>query len=281
MALTVPSRSVRLAVLAGAGVLAATAVYVVTDHADASEGQAPPAAAATADHRTTAPATTPTGPTGPAAPAATPSAAQAPPAVAEKAAPATTPAARATGAAGEKALAATRVTARQLPDRTAQKWKELAPPSTRQPGPEFQLNECVTVRGATGWQQQGFISAHKTPAVQDSLGFPDAASARAAYRAVLTGMKDCEATSRALQKRYGLAADARVRQTATAGEAAAWSRTWTAVQGLSAPGAQANHIYAVRRGSVLVLLHFDEWDFAAPRSYDPKGDADVLAGLTR
>ncbi|MEU3957075.1 hypothetical protein AB0F45_32945, partial [Streptomyces achromogenes] len=81
MALTVSSRSVRLAVLAGAGVLAATAVYAVTDHADASEGQAPPAAAATTDHRTTAPAATPTGPTGPAAPAATPSAAQAPPAL--------------------------------------------------------------------------------------------------------------------------------------------------------------------------------------------------------
>ncbi|MFF9025427.1 hypothetical protein [Streptomyces eurythermus] len=278
MALTVSSRSVRLAVLAGAGVLAATAGYAVTDHADAFEGQAPPVAVATADHRTTAPATTPTGPT---APATTPSAAQAPPAVAGKAAPATTPATRAPGTAGDKALAATRVTARRLPDHTAQKWKELAPPSTRQPGPEFQLNECVTVRGATGWQQQGFISAHKTPAVQDSLGFPDAASAQAAYREVLAGMKDCEATSRALQKRYGLAADARVRQTATAGEAAAWSRTWTAVQGLSAPGAQANHIYAVRRGTVLVLLHFDEWDSAAPRSYDPKGDADVLAGLTR
>ncbi|GGS04221.1 MULTISPECIES: hypothetical protein [Streptomyces] len=278
MALTVSSRSVRLAVLAGAGVLAATAVYAVTDHADASEGQAPPVAAATAGHHTTAPATTPTGPT---APAATPSATQAPPAVAGKAAPVTTPSTRAPGTAGDKALAATRVTARQLPDRTAQKWKELAPPSTRRPGPEFQLNECVTVRGATGWQQQGFISAHKTPAVQDSLGFPDTASAQAAYREVLAGMKGCEATSRALQKRYGLAADARVRQTATAPDAAAWSRTWTAVQGLSAPGAQANHIYAVRRGSVLVLLHFDEWDSAAPRSYDPKGDADVLAGLTR
>ncbi|MFF5468883.1 hypothetical protein [Streptomyces achromogenes] len=280
MALTVPSRSVRLAVLAGAGVLAATAVYAVTDRADASEDQAPPVAAAAAGHRTTAPAT-------PAAPATTPSvtqappAGQAPPASAGKAAPATTPAARATGAAGEKALAETRVTAHRLPDHTAQKWKELAPPSTRKPGPEFQLNECVTVRGATGWQQQGFISAHKTPAVQDSLGFPDAASARAAYREVLAGMKGCEATSRALQKRYGLAADARVRQTAGAGEATAWSRTWTAVQGLSAPGAQANHIYAVRRGSVLVLLHFDEWDSAAPRSYDPKGDADVLAGLAR
>ncbi|WP_318201984.1 hypothetical protein [Streptomyces sp. SCL15-4] len=275
MALTISSRSVRLAVLAGAGVLAATAVYAVTDHADASEDPAPPVAAATAEHHTTAPAV-------PSAPATTPAATQAPPAAAaEKAAPATTPAARAPGSAGEKALAATRVTARRLPDHTAQKWKELAPPSTRRPGPEFQLNECVTVRGATGWQQQGFISAHRTPAVQDSLGFRDAASARAAYREVLAGMKDCEATSRTLQKRYGLAADARVRQTATAGETAAWSRAWTAVQGLSAPGAQANHVYAVRRGSVLVLLHFDEWDSAAPRSYDPKGDAEVLAGLAR
>ncbi|WP_146075304.1 hypothetical protein [Streptomyces sp. Ru71] len=171
--------------------------------------------------------------------------------------------------------------ASQLPDTAAQKWKELAPASVRKLSQDFQLNECVRVHGATAWQQQGFISARRTPAVQDSLAFADEATARSAFRDLLADMKSCQATSRALQKQYGLPQDAEVRQTAATSDGVAWSRSWTAVEGLSASGAQANHIYAVRRGSLLVLLHFDEWDFVAPRSYDTAGDAAVLAGLTR
>lgn len=267
---TASPRSVRLAVIVGAGALAATAVYTATQHANASEAPAPPVevAATVGSQMTAPPRQTP--------PTPRPSTEAGKPVVA----PTSTPS-RAPERAQKTTLEASRVTTAQLPDGRAQKWKELAPPSTRQLSQDFQLNECVTVHGAATWQQQGFISAHKTPAVQDSLAFEDEAKARSAFRKVVADMNTCEATSRALQKQYGLAADATVEQTAVADNGAAWSRSWTAVQGLSAPGAQANHVYAVQRGSVLILLHFDEWDSAAPRTYDSEGDADVLAGLSR
>ncbi|MFG2816494.1 hypothetical protein [Streptomyces sp. NPDC048410] len=177
-------------------------------------------------------------------------------------------------------LDASRVTAVQLPDNAAQQWKPLVAPRTQKLDHDFRLNECVAVHGATTWQQQGFISTHKTPAVQDSLVFADDASARSAYRGLIDHMNTCEATSQGLQKQYGLPTDARVTRTATTGDGAAWSRVWTGVQGISAPGAQTNHVYAVQRGSVLALLHFDEWASAGPQSYDTKADPAVLAQLS-
>ncbi|GAA2425358.1 hypothetical protein [Streptomyces glaucus] len=272
MSRTTSQRTVRLAVLTGVTVLTMTAAYAVTQYADASQTPAPPASTA-ANRQVTAPAAQqsarPTSHTSvtPANPASTLTPTQGPSQAPEH--------------AEDTTLAASRVDSTQLPDSAEQKWKELAPPSTRKLSQDFQLNECVKVHGATAWQQQGFISAHKTPAVQDSLAFQDEASARSAFRQVLADMDTCEATSRNLQKRYGLSADVEVGRTATVTDGAAWSRTWTAVEGLSAPGAQANHIYAVQRGAVLVLLHFDEWDTVTPRTYDPAGDADVLATLSR
>ncbi|WP_107101116.1 hypothetical protein [Streptomyces graminilatus] len=188
-----------------------------------------------------------------------------------------------TGATAATApLTGTQLAATALPDHDEMRWRPISDPVTQPLHQDFGLNECVSVPGALAWQQQGFISARKTPAVQDTLSFPDEAAARAAYRGVVGAMKDCAAESRALQKRYGLSQDAVVRRTAgTAGAAdgTAWTRSWTGVQGFSAPGDQTNHVYAVRHGRVLALLHFDEWAAKAAPSYDVRGDAAVLRTL--
>jgi hypothetical protein len=255
--------------------------YGVAQYASASDAPTPLAKTAATDggRATVPPAQATAVPTSP--PASGPSASVSTPSSqpAEGRAP-SAPATPSASANAEGELDATRVTPAQLPDNTAQKWKPLVPPRTQKLDHDFQLNECVTVRGATTWQQQGFVSTHKTPAVQDSLGFADEASARSAYRGLVDDMNTCEATSRALQGQYGLPADAHVTRTAATGNGAAWSRAWTGVQGISAAGAQSNHVYAVQRGSVLTLLHFDEWASAAPQSYDTKGDPGVLARLS-
>ncbi|MER7821930.1 hypothetical protein ABTX85_05120 [Streptomyces sp. NPDC096097] len=288
MSRTAAPRRVRTAVLATAGVLAAATVYGLAQHADASDAPLSATAAGSASAEA-APAATPAGQTPseqPATGAVTPS----PSATAGKS-PAKSPAKSADrskdkgskavkgGGVAVQALEAERVEPAQLPDNAQQKWKELAPAVTQPLAQEFQLNECVSVAGATNWRQQAFISSHKTPAIQNSLSFKDEAAAKSAYQQVLNGMNSCAQTSQALQKQYKLTPDAAVQQTATTDNGRAWSRRWNGVQGISASGAQTNHIYVVQRGAVLTLLTFDEWDSAAPSSYDLRSDASVLAML--
>ncbi|MFE2284561.1 hypothetical protein ACFXDJ_10345 [Streptomyces sp. NPDC059443] len=288
MTRTAAPRRVRTAMLASAGVLAASAaVYGLAQHADASD--APPSSTvAGAASASASPAAPPAGQ----APSEQPATASAP-------SPSTT---AGKGAAkspdndkdkdkGSKqptgdglvveALEADRVEPAQLPDSAQQKWKEMGPARTQPMTRDFQLNECASVPGATNWRQQGFISSHKTPATQNSLSFKDEAAAKTAYQKVLDGMNSCAQSSQALQKQYGVAPDAAVQQTATTDNGRAWSRRWTGVAGTSAPGPQTNHVYVVQRGAVLTLLTFDEWDSAAPSSYDTHSDASVLAMLAR
>ena len=60
--------------------------------------------------------------------------------------------------------------------------------------------------------------------------------------------------------------------------AAAFERTWTGVGGVSAYGAQINHLYLAVRGTMLVVLHFDEFG-KDPAAYDVRNDPAVLATL--
>lgn len=289
MSRTAAPRRVRTAVLASAGVLAAATVYGLAQHADASDAPPSPAAGSAASVGS-APAagpgeSAPAGQTPSKQPAAGGPADSAPSASASagKGADKSTDKASKTVKSGGGAVAvleAERVEPAQLPDNAQQKWKEIAPAVTQPLTQDFQLNECVSVPGATNWRQQGFISSHKTPAIQNSLSFKDESAAKAAYQKVLDGMNSCAQTSQALQKQYRLTPDATVQQTAATDNGRAWSRRWNGVQGVSAAGAQTNHIYVVQRGAVLTLLTFDEWESAAPASYDPRADAAVLAVLT-
>ncbi|MGW8764655.1 hypothetical protein ACWGN5_19325 [Streptomyces sp. NPDC055815] len=275
-------RRSRHAVLAGAGLLAAAAVYGVSQQAIASATDAPTAAAA-------APATTRTAaPEAKATPSATVTATKAPVRTktpARTTAPTTAPAAPrpaatpSTPASGEKPAPA--LDPVRLPDSARQQWKPMGEVKSLPLSGEFQLNECVSLDRATAWHQQGFLGTTRDiVAVQDTLTFPDEATAKAAYRATVDAMNTCEATSRALQKQNALPQDAAVRRTATTADGTAWQRRWTGVQGLSAPGDQANHVYAVQHGRDLALLHFDEVasEAAAP-SYDFRGDTAVLRTL--
>ncbi|MFE9791275.1 hypothetical protein ACFYRL_06000 [Streptomyces goshikiensis] len=291
MSRTAAPRRVRTAVLASAGVLAVGAIYGLAQHADASDAPLSAAAAGSASGAdgTPAPGASTDAPAEqggseqPSASTASPSGAAPSRSAAAgkgkaKSADMSGKAVRSTGVVVE-VLEADRVAPGELPDSAQQKWKELAPARTQPLTQDFQLNECASVPGATNWRQQAFVSSHKTPAVQNSLSFKDEAAAKAAYEKVLDGMNSCTATSQALQKQYGLKPDAAVQQTATSDNGRAWSRRWDGVQGASASGVQTNHVYAVQRGAVLTLLTFDEWDAAAPASYDSRADASVLAML--
>jgi hypothetical protein len=99
------------------------------------------------------------------------------------------------------------------------------------------------------------------------------------YDAVLSGMRSCQATSQALQAANHVVADATSRQTASAGDAVAFERTWTGVQGISAAGPQVNHLYLAVRGSTVLVLHFDELGKQA-RPYEVRNDPGVLSTLT-
>ncbi|MFE2151442.1 hypothetical protein ACFXAO_15570 [Streptomyces lavendulae] len=287
---TAAPRRVRTAVLASAGVLAAATVYGIAQHADAStpsgDSSRPAAAGATGTAVTDRPlaAGTPTAAASPETRQSGTGATPAPAGTSEgKRKPANANAGgkgtTASGGNAPAALEAGKVEPAELPDSAQQKWKELAPAVTQPLTQDFQLNECASVPGATHWRQQAFISSHKTPAIQNSLSFKDEAAARSAYEKVLGGMNACAQTSQALQKQFKLTPDAAVRETAADDHGRAWSRRWTGVEGASAAGAQTNHIYAVLRGTVLTLLTFDEWDSAAPASYDPRSDAAVLTML--
>ena len=146
--------------------------------------------------------------------------------------------------------------AAQLPDSAAAKWKPIAPPHTQPVRHQTQLNECADVNGAETWQQQGYVSSFHTPAIQDTFTFADAAAAQDSYRAVLTAMDGCQATSAARQTASKITPDAQVTRTATTADGIAYARQWTGVAPISAAGRQTNHIYVVQRGTALTVLQY-------------------------
>ncbi len=172
-----------------------------------------------------------------------------------------------------------RIAPTRLPAAGTRHWRPMTEPQHLRTGGSFTLNECASVSGAYDWWQQGFVSAQETPAVQDVLSFTTSGAARGAYREVVTGLGGCRQRTRDYQKRYGLTPDATMVRTATAPDGGAWSRHWTGVQGISADGVQTNHLYVVRRGRQLVLLHFDEWAKNAAPAYDTRQDPSVLESL--
>jgi hypothetical protein len=146
-------------------------------------------------------------------------------------------------------------------------------------GHNIGLNECATVHGAATWQQQPYVSSSGgDSAIFETYTFGTAAAARSAYAAASAGMTSCQATSRALQVAAHITADAVSRQTTSATDAAAFERAWTGVGGVSASGAQINHLYLAVRGTMLVVLHFDEFG-KNPAPYDVGNDPAVLATL--
>ncbi|MFE7099007.1 hypothetical protein, partial [Streptomyces erythrochromogenes] len=166
---------------------------------------------------------------------------------------------------------------------TARSWTAQAPGPVRQiAGHDIALNECAKVRGAATWQQQPYLSSGGNSAVLEIYTFGTEAAADAAYEGVRSGMDSCQATSRALQSANRLTADAVSRQTAAAPDAVAFERTWTGVEGLSAHGAQTNHLYLAVHGTRVLVLHFDELAEGTPKAapYDAKQDPNVLSLLT-
>ncbi|MGK4584448.1 hypothetical protein [Kitasatospora sp. HPMI-4] len=179
------------------------------------------------------------------------------------------------------ATASVRLSAAQLPNGAAEGWQPLAPPRSQAAAGDIQLNECASVAGATTWQQQGFISVYRTPAEQDLFTFPDGSAAQAAYQRVLAQMDGCQSQSRALQANALGTADAQVTRTAVTGQGAAWSRQWTGVEGLSAPGPQTDHLYAVQQGADLAVVHYDEWPGAHAAPYDTRSDGALLTAVAQ
>ncbi|MFJ2864050.1 hypothetical protein [Kitasatospora sp. NPDC087314] len=144
----------------------------------------------------------------------------------------------------------------QLPDNAAAAWKPIAQPHTQAATHDVRLNECVAVKGAATWQQQGYVSSFKTPAIQDTFTFADAASSQQAYADLLSAMNTCQEKSRALQSAAKLPQDAQVSTTDTTAEGTAYVRQWTAVAGMSAPGPQTGHIYLVHHNNTVTALQF-------------------------
>ncbi|MFI9273287.1 hypothetical protein ACIGXM_21580 [Kitasatospora sp. NPDC052896] len=177
--------------------------------------------------------------------------------------------------------AAGQLSAAQLPDGAAEGWQPLAAPRVQAVTSAIQLNECASVQGAADWQQQAYVSVHRTPAEQDLFTFSDGSAAGAAYQSLLTQMAGCQAASRALQTKSLGSADAQVTTTATTAGGTAWSRRWTGVEGLSAGGPQTDHLYAVQRGSALAVVHFDEWDATHAPAYDTRSDGALLTSIAR
>jgi hypothetical protein len=173
------------------------------------------------------------------------------------------------------------VSANQLPGYATQSWQPIAPAQNQPVGHDIALNECLTVKSATTWQQQGYASSHDTPAVQDTFVFADSAAASGAYQSLLTAMGGCQTQSRGLQTKAGLTADAKVTQTAQTTTGAAWARPWTAAGGISAAGPQTNHLYLAYRGAVLTAVQITEIPGKSPANgIDTSADAAVLATLT-
>jgi len=167
-----------------------------------------------------------------------------------------------------------------LPAFNVEAWTaQKAGPVEHVTGHNIELNECATVYGAATWQQQPYVSSSGgDPAIFETYTFATSAAARSAYAAASSGMKSCQATSRALQVAAHITPDAVSHQTASASDAAAFERTWTGVGGVSADGPQTNHLYLATQGTTLVVLHFDEFG-KDPAPYDVSDDPAVLATL--
>lgn len=169
----------------------------------------------------------------------------------------------------------------QLPAFAAESWTaQSADPVQQVTGHDIELNECASIHGATTWQQQAYSSSGGNSAILEIYTFASD-SAGSAYHAALSGMAACQTTTRALQTANHVPADAVSRQTASATGAAAFVRTWTGVEGVSAAGPQTNHLYFAMHGTTLLVLHFDELagqSTAAP--YDVRNDPGVLSMLT-
>ncbi|WP_145908679.1 hypothetical protein [Kitasatospora viridis] len=165
---------------------------------------------------------------------------------------------------------------------TAESWTaQTAGPVRDVRGHDVALNECASVHDAATWQQQPYLSGAGNPAVLELYIFGTEAAADTAYEQVTSGMSSCQATSRALQSAKHVNTDAAAQQTATAPKAAAFERSWTGVEGLSAAGTQTNHLYLAAAGTSVLVLHFDELgggSSAAP--YDVHQDPNVLSLLT-
>lgn len=270
-----------------AGILASGAVYAAArDTGDGRSGgpdaAATPGPAPAARARTAPPGTAgvpaAAGGSGRTADGAAPAPTTASPPSASASAPTGTAASR-SRSGGARALAMTQLAPSQIPSDDTRRWQAMTAPHMLPLTGDFALNECAAIAGATAWRQQGFISAQQTPAVQDALSFASPAAAHTAYTKLLADMGSCRRLTRDYQAKYGLAPDATVTRTAATPDGTAWARHWTGVQGISADGVQTNHIYAVQRGSVLTLLHVDEWARKAAPPYDTGGDPDVLRSL--
>lgn len=169
----------------------------------------------------------------------------------------------------------------QLPDFNVESWTaQTAGPAREVAGHDIELNECASVDGAATWQQQPYVGRANGDdiAILETYTFGTSAAARSAYAGVLSGMKSCQATSRALQTASHITPDAVSRQTATATDAAAFERTWTGVGGISAPVPQINHLYLTMRGTTVLVLHFDELG-KQNSPYDVHNDPSVLSTL--
>jgi hypothetical protein len=172
--------------------------------------------------------------------------------------------------------------ASRLPAYATESWKaEALGPVRSVDGHEIKLNECATIHGASTWQQQPYWSSGGNSAVLEIYTFSSPAAAQSAAAGLRSGMRSCQATSRALQAAQHLTVDAVAEQTANAGTAAAFRRAWTGVAGLSASGPQVNHLYVATRGSAVMILHFEEFKSArsAAGAYDVHNDPSVLTLL--
>jgi hypothetical protein len=168
----------------------------------------------------------------------------------------------------------------RLPAHKAESWTaQTAGPVRDVTGHDIELNECATVHGAATWQQQPYMSSGGNSAILETFTFATSAAARSASAAVLSGMRSCQATSRALQATSHILPDAVSRRTASATGAAAFERTWTGVMGISAGGPQINHLYLAARGTTVLILHFDELG-KQTSPYDVRNDPGVLSALS-
>ncbi|WP_329203242.1 MULTISPECIES: hypothetical protein [unclassified Streptomyces] len=263
-------------VLAGAALATAqfTSAFAADDQQAASPRTTAPAVAAPA-------AGTPTAGT-PAAGTPTASATAAGAAAATPAAPMTPPPAAAKPKAAPPASgkAPAPLTVQELPNQAKAAWKPIGAPKNRTVAPSSSLNECAAVQGATGWQQQGWASTAKTPAIQDTFTFATPAAAEHARQALDSQLDGCQATLRDAQTKQGLAPDATSARTATRPAAGAWLYQWTAVPGMSAPGTQAHHVYLAQDGAVLTVLQYSDLASAGQgNSATPASDAALLTTL--
>ncbi|MCX5382028.1 hypothetical protein [Streptomyces sp. NBC_00083] len=270
--------AIRRRTLAVTAVPAVAAVVFAALQYDSVSAAAPAPAPRSAAAVVGAPAPT-TAPT-PSQEAARPHAAPSPTASSAASAPASARVPAGASAAGHSAPAPP-LAAQQLPNAANAAWKPMGSPVGRPAVQHIGLNECVGVDGATAWLQQGWVSAAKTPAIQDAFTFATSGAAEEAFEQAGAGMKNCAAPLIALQKKNGGAADASVASTATATDATAWRYRWNAAPGMSAPGPQTHHVYLAVSGNELTVLQYT--DLASAQQADtatPASDQQFLAVLS-